>query len=75
MSLAALWGIIADFYYLLNVSPSTWSLTYMLAMSAVLYHRGLPGISSDMSLPLIVRFSKRTLFTVMLSPLFMPMQP
>ena len=33
-------------------------------MSDVLYHAGLPVISSDITLPFIFRFSKRIFFTI-----------
>ena len=44
--------------YLLNVIPLTCSPTNMRAMSAVLYHAGLPGMVSVMRVPLMTRLRK-----------------
>jgi hypothetical protein len=41
-----------------NTTPSTCSPTKMRAMSPVLYHLGLPGISSVIRVPLMTRFLK-----------------
>ena len=48
-----------------NVGTSALGPTKMRAISAVLYHLGLPGIPSHISSPLITRFSKR-MFVILL---------
>ena len=43
---------------LINLTPVTCSPIKKFAMSPVLYQPGLPGMSSEMIVPLILRFSK-----------------